>query len=128
MFEYTYNNKSGNSAPPLIQRQKGYCKTTDPNYQPTQTESTDMIFADYEHKDECDTIVERIYWGSATQAEKQTLYDKLSVCTCCWRHLHMRPDKCAKNHKFVPALAHVWDHVECNCPCRHMMRLLASNM
>ena len=126
--EYDYNDQSDGMAPPPVRRQKAYCKTTDLRRKSTQTESIDQIFADYKHKNECDNIVELIQCDSATSAEKHALYDKLCVCTCCWRHLHMRPDKCAKDHELIPAIVQSWHAVECHCLCRHMMRLIARNM
>jgi hypothetical protein len=83
----------------------------------------------YENQEaECETITNKICLGTATESEKLGLFNKLSKCTCCWRHMHMRPDKCCKTHVFVAVLVQKWNHDECVCECRHMMRFLAYNM
>lgn len=137
IMESMFNKWSGEKAPPTVKRQTGFCNTTDTYYKTVEPElvyrgfSLEMFAteAEYpEHRAECETIINKICLGTVTESEKLCLFNKLSMCTCCWRHMHMRPDKCCKTHKLVAAIAQQWEHVECDCECRHMMRFLADNM
>lgn len=98
---------SGSMAPPLI-RQVGGC--------PPIGLMT-----------ECDSMIEKLKTGCATTIEKQSLFDKLALCDCCWRHMDNRPSCCAHNHVVLSAIINNYYVTPCNCNCRHIMRLLADN-
>jgi|LauGreDrversion4_2_1035121.scaffolds.fasta_scaffold348662_1 hypothetical protein len=56
------------------------------------------------------------------------LFRGISLCSCCWRHCHNRPesDTSSESRSILNTVTQemITQSPECHCPCRHFMRCI----